>query len=154
VKGPIVLSVLLVSLHGAEAPSDRSAIPGVVAPMHRDVLQTWLGTRPQLRVLDDADCHCEDSIAEIQAQAANVPYHSYFATGGPIGTGVEDSAVIASDTGDRGRRSSRTVAIFRGPFRSRARAAFVGRVVALNDALDLNGRGRLVIAPTERREGA
>jgi|SRR5580658_9220420 hypothetical protein len=92
----VVLTFAAVEHSGAATSSD--SLPNYVAPRYRPAIASWLTRHPGYRVAIDADCTCDDDIAQMRAgYSADWPgvpnYHPYYMVGDFRGDGAADVAV-------------------------------------------------------------
>jgi hypothetical protein len=88
----------LVAVLNSGAAASAESLPDYVAPRYRPAIASWLTSHPGYRVAIDADCSCDDDIAQMRAgYSADCPgvpnYHPYYTVGDFRGDGAEDVAV-------------------------------------------------------------
>lgn len=102
------MSMLYLSILVAASISAYS-LPPAVRPAQRPALRAWLAGHRPYRVVDEAECACDDELFAIRhaavghrADRSGHLYHPYYAEGDFDGDGKSDFAVVVAD-----RRSGR-----------------------------------------------
>lgn len=91
----------------------QDELPSYILPEHREVLQSWLKDKPNLRPATEADAD-PDELKMVKEGYTGKPFHAFYAVADFNRDGQKDFAIglINKDKAD-----SLILAVFNGPFR-------------------------------------
>lgn len=100
-RSAFILSLLAPTLAAvvcSAATSSDDSLPSYVSSHYRPAITSWLTRHPGYRIALDADCSCDEDIAQMRAGYSGdwpaVPnYHPYYMVGDFRGDGAQDVAV-------------------------------------------------------------
>jgi hypothetical protein len=87
-------------------------VTSYLRPQHREIVQKWLTSRPELRLATEADCVNKYGLKSTRAEDGK-SYHPYYAVGDFNGDRKEDFAVALIDR--RKHKWKFVIAVFNGP---------------------------------------
>lgn len=137
----LTLGILLVT---GKPPSAQIASAADLRAAHRATLESWLQSRPQLRLATEKDCRNLEGLAASRAEYGR-DYQPYYAVGDFNRDGQQDFAVALINGQKRTRKFA--IAIFNGPFNQRRPslpAFFVEGIDLTEGGLVVLSGGRLV----------
>lgn len=125
-------------------PSSQIASAADLRAAHRATLESWLKSKPRLRLATEKDCRNLEGLAASRAEYGR-DYQPYYAVGDFNGDGQQDFAVALINSQKRSRKFA--IAIFNGPFNQRLAslpAFFVEGIDLSEGGLVVQSGGRLI----------
>lgn len=113
VSSCLILGILFVT---GKPPSTQIASATDLRAAHRATLDSWLQSKPRLRLATEKDCRNLEGLAASRAEYGR-DYQPYYAVGDFNRDGQQDFAVALINDQKRSRKFA--IAVFNGPFNQR-----------------------------------